>query len=73
MYTVQANYHRHRSALIPNIRISITDYVQDVEGERQQSSTQQVPHRCQVWDGEVVGILAFLPQVMHQPVRNVQQ
>ena len=43
------------------------------EGDGQQARAEHITQGGQVGDGEVVRIFATPPQVLHQPVRQVEQ
>ena len=58
---------------VADVSVTVADDVQELEGEREEPGAQQVAHRRQVRDREVVRVPPRLPQVVHQPVRDVQQ
>ena len=53
--------------LVAHIAISVSDQVQQVEADSEQKSAQEVTEGGQVGDGEVVGVAAARPQVVHHP------
>ncbi len=58
---------------VAHVRVTVAYYVQHLEGDGEQPGAEQVAHGRQVRDGEVVRVLPFLPQVVNQPVREVQK
>lgn len=59
--------------LVSHIGVPVTDEPEDVKAESKETCSNQVPQRCQVWDGEVVGIEVPAPHPVHHPVSNVQE
>ena len=58
---------------IADIGVSVADDEEDVEGNCEKGSAEQVPEGSEVGDGEVVGVVAHLPHPVHHPVTHEQQ
>lgn len=58
---------------VTHVAVPIPYDPEEVEAECQQSRAQQVTQRCQVRDGETVGIFAIPPHGVHHPVCYTQQ
>ena len=59
--------------LVSHIGVPVTDEPENVKAESEETCSNQVPQRCQVWDGEVVRVEVPAPHPVHHPVSNVQK
>ena len=58
---------------VPDVRVFVAEQVEELEGEGQEASAEQITECRQVGNGRVVRVDGALPHVVDQPVSSVQQ